>query len=100
LIPIGRLKNKIEDLDGVHTTSYFEVMDMVDESIPFPMLLGIDWAFENESMINLKIKKMIFQAGKFRVVSPLYPSYCERYVEPMPDSPLGDNVNQLYRTTV
>jgi hypothetical protein len=83
----------------VQSTSNFEVMDMVNESIPFPMLLGIDWTFENEAMINLKIRKMIFQAGNFRVVSPLYPSYCERYVEPMPDSVLEDDVNQLYRTT-
>jgi hypothetical protein len=48
VIPIGRLKNTIVDLDGVCTTTYFEVMDMVDESIPFPTLLGIDWAFDNQ----------------------------------------------------
>jgi len=42
VIPIGRLKNTTMDLDVVHTTTDFEVMDMVDESIPFPTLLGID----------------------------------------------------------
>jgi hypothetical protein len=98
VIPIGRLKNTIVDLDGVHTTTDFEVMDMVDESIPFPTLLGIDWGFENQAIINLKTRKMIFEAGNFRVVSPLDPSDCERYVEPVPDSVLGDDVNQLYRT--
>jgi hypothetical protein len=34
VIPIGRLKNIIVDLDGVRTTTDFEVMDMVHESIP------------------------------------------------------------------
>jgi hypothetical protein len=80
VIPIGILKNTIMDLDGVHITTYFEVMDMVDESIPFPTLLGIDWAFDNQAIINLKTAKMIFEAENFRVVESLYPSYCERYV--------------------
>jgi hypothetical protein len=99
VIPIGRLKNTTVDLDGVCTTTDFEVMDMVDESIPFPTLLGIDWAFDNQAIINLKTRKMIFEAGNFRVVAPLDPSDCERYVEPVPDSVLEDDVNQLYRTT-
>jgi hypothetical protein len=47
VIPIGILKNTILDLDGVRTTTDFEVMDMVDVSIPFPSLLGIYWAFDN-----------------------------------------------------
>ena len=88
------------DLDGVRTTTDFEVMDMVDASIPFPTLLGIDWAFDNQDIINLKTRKMIFEAGKFRVVAPLDPLDCERYVEPMPDSVLEDDANQLYKTTM
>jgi hypothetical protein len=74
-------------------------MDMVDESIPFPTLLGIDWAFDNQVIINLNTRKMIFEDGNFRVVAPLDPSDFERYIEHVPDSVLGDNVNQLYRTT-
>jgi hypothetical protein len=100
VIPIGILKNTIVDLDGVHTTTDFEVMDMVDESISFRTLLGIDLAFDNHAIINLKTTKMIFEAGNFRVVAPLDPSDCERYVEPVSDSVLEDDVNQLYRTTV
>ena len=69
-------------------TTYFEVMDMVDESRPFPTLLGIDWAFDNHSIINLKTRKMIFEAENFRVVTHLDPSDCERYVKPIPDSVL------------
>ena len=93
VIPMGRLKNIVVDLDDVCTTTDFDVMDMVDDSKPFPSLLGIDWAFGNQDIINLKIRKMIFEAGNFRVVEPLDPSYCERYVEHVPDSVLGDDVN-------
>ena len=42
---------------------------------------------------------MIFDSRNFRVVAPLDPSDCETYVEPLPDSVLEDDVNQLYRTT-
>ena len=88
MIPIGRFKNTTMYLDGVCTTTDFEVMDMVDESIPFPSLLGIDWAFDNHAIINLKTRKMIFQARNFTIVAPLDPSDCERYVEPVHDSVL------------
>jgi hypothetical protein len=100
VIPIVILKNTKMDLYGLCTTTDFEVMDIVDESIPFPTLLGIDWVFDNHAIINLKTRKMIFEAGNFRLVSPLDPSDCEMYVEPMPDSVLGDDVNHLYRTTI
>jgi hypothetical protein len=43
---------------------------------------------------------MIFEDGKFRVVEPLDPSYYERYVEPVLDSVLEDDVDSLYRTIV
>jgi hypothetical protein len=82
VIPIGRLKNTTVDLDGVRTTTDFEVMDMVDESIPFPELLGIDWAFDNQATINLKIRKMIFKARNFRE------HVSDRVLEPVPDSVL------------
>jgi hypothetical protein len=99
VIPIGRLKNTTMDLDGVRTTTNFKVMDMVDESIPFPTLLAIDWAFENHTIYNLKTRKMIFEDDNFRVVSPLYPSYYDIYVELAPNIVLGDDVNHLYRIT-
>jgi hypothetical protein len=97
VIPIGKLKNITLDLDGVCTTTNFEVMDMVDESIPFPTLLGIDWAFENQTIINLKTRKMIFEAGNFSLVAPSDPIYCQQYVEPVHDIFLWDDVNKLYR---
>jgi hypothetical protein len=53
------------------------------------------WDFDNHAIINLKTRKMIFEAVNFRVVSPLYPSDYDIYVEPVLDSVLEDDVNQV-----
>jgi hypothetical protein len=53
-LPIGRLKGATVDLDGVCTKVDFEVIEIVDDITQYPMLLGLDWAFENQAIINLK----------------------------------------------
>jgi hypothetical protein len=35
------------DLDGVCTMADFEVIDIVENTSPYPTLLGLDWAFDN-----------------------------------------------------
>ena len=42
MVPIGRLKCKAIDLDGVFTMEDFEVIDIVDNTTPYPTLLGLD----------------------------------------------------------
>jgi hypothetical protein len=49
------------DVDGVSTIENFEVIDIVDNTTPYPTLLGLDWDFDNQDIINLKTKKMIFK---------------------------------------
>jgi hypothetical protein len=59
-------------------------------------LLGLDWVFENHSIINLKTRKMTFESGEYRVIAPLDPFEGERFVEP---TCLDlEEINQLYRT--
>jgi hypothetical protein len=60
VIPIGRLNRIPMDLDGVHTMEYFEVIDIGDNTTPYPTLLCLDWAFDNQAIINLKTRKVIF----------------------------------------
>jgi hypothetical protein len=43
------------DLDGVHTKVDSEVIEIVDDTTPYPQLLDLDWAFDNEDIINLKM---------------------------------------------
>jgi hypothetical protein len=51
--PFGRLKHFPVDIDGVITFVNFEVIEIVDESFPYPALLGIDWVFNNSTVVDL-----------------------------------------------
>jgi len=42
------------NIEGVKTRAYFEVIEVMDDSYPFPYLLGIDWLFEKNAILNLK----------------------------------------------
>jgi len=53
--------------------AYFEVIDIVDNTMPYLTLLALDWEFDNQSIINLKTWKIIFESGGYRVIAPLYP---------------------------
>ena len=47
MLPIGRLKGVTIDLDGVHTKVDFEVIEIVYGTTPYPILLGLNWEFDN-----------------------------------------------------
>jgi hypothetical protein len=68
VVLIGRLKGIPLDLDGVHTMENFEVIDIVHNTSPYPTLLGLDWAFDNQAIINLKTRNVIFESGEYRVI--------------------------------
>jgi hypothetical protein len=54
VIPFGRLEHVPMDIDGVRTFPYFEVIELVDDSCPYHALLGIDWDFNNSTVVDLK----------------------------------------------
>jgi hypothetical protein len=82
VISIGRLKGLTVDLDRVCTKEKFEVIEIVDDTTPYPVLLGMDWVFDNQDIINLKTRKMKFYSGEYRFIVPLDPSKGESFVEP------------------
>jgi hypothetical protein len=97
ILPIGRLKGVTIELHGVCTKADFEVIEIVDGTTPYLTLIGLDWAFENQTIINLKTRKMTFQSRYYRVIAPLDPSEGERFIEP---TCLDlEEINQLYKTT-
>jgi hypothetical protein len=54
IYPIGQF-DKIEvNIEGGKTKADFEVIEVIDESDPYLALLGIDWDFENNVVLNLK----------------------------------------------
>jgi hypothetical protein len=96
VLPIGRLKGVTVDLDGVRTKVDFEVIEIVDSTTPYLALLGLDWAFDNQAIINLKTQKMTFDSGEYMVIAPLDPSKGERFIDP---TCLDlEEIIQLYRT--
>jgi len=50
------------DVAGVKTVVDFEVIEIMGDKDPYPTLLGIDWAYDNYAVINLKKDTMNFEA--------------------------------------
>ena len=64
ILLIGRLEGVEVDIVGVKTYTDFEVIDIMGDKDPYPTLLGIDWAFDNYAIIDLKKELMIFKDGE------------------------------------
>jgi hypothetical protein len=93
-----RFKGVKVDLNGLCTMEDFEVIEIVDGTTPYPPLLGLDWEFDNQYIINMKTRKMTFESGEYKFIAPLDPSKGERFVEP---TCLDlQEINQLYITTM
>jgi hypothetical protein len=67
---------------GVHSVEDFEVIEIVDDIKPYPTLMGLEWAFENQEIINLKRMEMTFEVGDFKFIAPLDPTQGKRYIDP------------------
>ena len=46
IVPLGRFPNVLVDIDGICTVAYFEVIEIIDDSNPYPALLGIQWEWK------------------------------------------------------
>ena len=58
-------------------------MNIVDDTNPYPTLLGIGWAIKNQTIINFKKRILSFEDEEMRVVSPIDPFEGKRYIEPI-----------------
>ena len=85
------------DIKGTSTQMDFEVIEIVDDSNPYPTLLGIHWATDMNGVINLKRHKMIFEKKSLRVIVPLDPAEGVRYIEPMHDEDSDDELDCIYQ---
>ena len=83
----GRLSQVPVEGEGLRTYIDFKFIDIVDDTNPYPALLGIDWAIENQNIINFK--KMILSSedsetskdSEIRVVVPIDFLKGHKYVE-------------------
>ena len=99
VLPIGRLSNFLVDVEGLHTFVDFEVINIVNGMNPYPALLGIDWAIDNQTIINFKKRIISFKYKEMRVVSPIDPLEGQRYVEPIYNEGQGEYLDQIYNVT-
>jgi hypothetical protein len=99
IYPVGRLQNVEVDLDGVKTMVDFEVIEIMGEKDPYPTLLGIDWAYENFVVIDLKKEIMTFEADGMKVTQPLDPYQGPRYMDLVEGNMEEDALDHLYTLT-
>ena len=85
------------DIEGVSALVDFEVIEIVDDSDPYPALLGIDWAADMNGVINLNKKKIIFVKKPLCVIIPLDPVEGLRYTEPVCDYDSDDDLYCIYK---
>jgi hypothetical protein len=80
--PFGRLEHVLVEIDGVRMFVDFEVIEIADDNCPYPALLGIDWAFNNLNVVDIKKRRMTFEGDGLRVIAPLDPDEDHRYTNP------------------
>ena len=85
------------DIDGARTFADFEVIEIVDDNCPYPALLGIDWAFNNSTMVDLKKIRMMFERYGLRVIAPLDPNEGQRYTEPIKEEDRAYELENIYK---
>jgi hypothetical protein len=82
IILIKILGGVLFNIDGVHNVDDFAVIEIVDNSHPYPSFIGLNLAFDNQAIIKLKKREMIFEGGGLNLIVPLDPMEEIRYVEP------------------
>jgi hypothetical protein len=97
--PFDRLEHVPVDIDGVRTFVDFEVIEIVDDSCPYPALLGIDWAFNNSTVVDLKKRRMTFEGDVIKVIAPLDPDEGRRYTEPIREEDRAYELENIYKLT-
>jgi len=101
IIPTGQLYGVTVDIEGVSVMEDLEVIEIVDDNNPFPVLLGIDWAIDMNSVVNLKKRTMSFEIKMLRVIVPLDPVEGVCYTELVHDYEESvDELEQIYKITV
>jgi hypothetical protein len=97
--PFEILEHVPVDIDGVRTFVDFEVIEIVDDSYPYPALLGIDWAFNNSIVVDLKKRPMTFEGDGLRVIAPLDRNEGPRHIEPIREEDHAYELENIYKLT-
>ena len=96
VIPLGHLSSVPVDLDGVRSLVDFEVIEIIDDSTSYSALLGTDWVFNNQAIINLKRKTMSFEGNGIQVIGQLDLALGLRYPELIIAKEEARNIDNVY----
>jgi hypothetical protein len=69
------------------------------EKYPYRTLLGIDWAYENYAIIDLKKELMRFEADGMKVTQPLDPYRVPLFMDRVQGNMEEDTLDHLYTLT-
>ena len=72
------------------------MIDIINDTNPYPKILGIDWVIDNQTIINFKIIILSFEDYEIRVVAPIDPLKGQRYVNLVNNEDQGNYLDQLY----
>ena len=61
----------------------FEVINIVDDTNPYPALLGIYWDIDNQTIRNFNKRILSFEDNEIRVVSPIDSLEGHKYIKPV-----------------
>jgi len=67
IIPMGCLHGVTLDIEGARAVVELEVIEIVDDSNPYPTLLEINWDFDMNAIINLKKQITILESVMLNV---------------------------------
>lgn len=88
------LSKFVVNLEGIQVLVDFEFIQIVDNTDPYPALLGLDWAIDMDGVINLKRRMMKFNNIGVSFIIPLDPAKGQRYIERVRTE---DKFDQIYK---
>ena len=97
ILPIDRLTQVPVEVEGLGTYVDLEVIDIVDDTNPYPTLLRIDWVIYNHTIINFKRIILSFEDSEIRVVAPIDSLEGQRYGEPVNSEGKGNYLDHIYK---
>ena len=84
------------EVKGLQTFVDFEFIEIIDDTNPYPTLLGINWKIENQIIINFKKRLLTFENGDIIVIPPLDPLEGLRYVKPVKEEYDACDLENIY----
>jgi hypothetical protein len=87
------------DIDEVRTFVDFEVIEIVDDICPYLALLGIDWDFNNSTVVDLKKRRMKFEGDSLRFITLLDLDEGPQYTEPIREEDCAYERENIYKLT-